>query len=224
MPTQTQYLKLIKPTTADGFSTADIAANWETLDKNPGTTICTSTSRPTLTQTQAGRQIYETDTDLMWSWTGTTWSRVAPRGLLKRTDGSKAHGVRTSDYQTTATTPTVAIAVTGVVVPPGNRTIVVTAQWSRAYSEVFGYFYGRLYRSAVSNTGPVLMQWAMNGLRNDTGAQENRGVGGSMAAYIRDGLPAGVYDFSLQAHVWAGDTATITGTPTYPNEIVVTEI
>lgn len=224
MATQTRYLKLIKPTTSDSFSTADIAANWEALDASPGVTVCTSTSRPNLTATQAGRHIYETDTDLLWAWTGTRWSRAAPKGLLTTTSGGKAIGVRSSDFQTTSTTPTLVVGVNNVVVPPGNRTIEVTVQWSRAYARPEGYFYGRLYRSRTSNSGPILNQWAISGTHGREADYATYGSGGGYSAYIRDGLPAGTYDFSFQVHARTGSTATVTGTPSYPNEIVVHEV
>lgn len=224
MATQTTFLKLISPTVQDGFSTADIAENWGKIDQAPGVHICTSTSRPTFTLGQAGRVIYETDTDLMWAWTGTGWSRIAPKGLLSRADGSKAVGVRSSDFQTTSTTPTLVIGVTNVVVPPGNRTLEVRAQWSRAYSNEGGYFYGRFYRSNVSNSGPVLNQWAISGVGGGTIPAGTKGDGGGYSAFIRNGLPAGTYDFSFQVHVISGATATVTGTPSYPNEILVTEL
>ena len=225
MPTLTPRQKLIRPSVNDPFSTADIAANWNTLDRSPGIYPCTSTSRPSFDQAQRGRHIYETDTDLMWAWTGTAWSRVAPKGLLTTTSGAKAVGVRTSNFATTSATPVVVVSVQNVVVPPGNRTIEVRAQWSRAYANGAGYFYGRIYRSATSNSGPVLNQWAMSGLSGGSADTWDKGDGGGYSAYIRNGLPAGVYDFSLQIFITSvGSTATITGEPNIPNELFVMEM
>jgi hypothetical protein len=221
--TPTKNLKLMSPTTSSQFSTADIAGNWGKIDAAPGVFICTSTSRPTLVANQAGRKIYETDTDLDWTWTGTLWRRTAPKGLLKTTSGGNALAQRTTDFQTTSTTPTLVLAVSNVVVPPGNRTLMISIVWSRAYSSG-GYFYARCYRSNVSNSGPLLMQWAISG--DKTPADANAGGGGTYVIYEKDGLNPGVYNFSFQIAVWAGfgGSATVTGTPTYPNEIAVLEV
>lgn len=221
MATQTKNLKLVKPTTSDPFSTTDIANNWQKLDDAPGTFVCTSTSRPTLAANQAGRKIYETDTKLDWTWTGTAWERDAPRGLLRTSGGDWAHGVRTSDFQTTSTTPVLVLSVQNVVVPPGNRTLAIQVTCSRAYS-VGGYFYGRVYRSNTSNSGPLVMQWAIAG---GTGAGPANGGGASMTVYERGGLAPGVYSWSFQIHGQASaGQMTVTGTPTYPSEITVVEI
>lgn len=227
MSTQSKNLKLVVPDTSTPFSTQDIADNWNKIDAAPGTFICTSSSRPTWAANQAGRKIYETDTDLDWTWTGTTWKRTAAKGLLTRTTGEKAIALRETDFTTTSTTPVIVLAITNVVVPPGNRTLVITFSWSRAYSTT-GYFYARVFRSNTANTGPQIGGWAINGVRTDPVVEGNRGAGGTMSVYEANGLPAGTYSWSLQVFlppgVPAGETAVITGTPTYPNIGTVEEI
>ena len=223
MASQSRNLGLIVPTTVDDFSTADIAQNWETIDESPGTYICTSTTRPTFTASQPGRFIYEKDTDLEWVWTGTEWRRSSPKGMLKKTDGTWAVGSRFTDFSSSSETSVLVVSVPNVVVPPGRRTLQITAAWTRAYS-TSGYFYGRLYRSAVSNSGTMLSQFAIAGTIGQ--AIEDSGDSGFMSIYERDGLPPGVYDWSLQmAMNWSmSGTATFLANANGPVEISVVEL
>jgi len=224
MPTPSRYLGLAVPSTVDDFNTADIAQNWEKLDKAPGTHICTSSTRPTWGASQAGRRIYETDTDLEWKWTGTAWTRSAPVGLLKRTNGEWAIGQRTTDVSVTGTASGLVVAVADVVVPPGRRSLRLDIVYSRAYNTM-GYFYGRIHQSAVSNQGTILRQWAITGAIQK-GVNPDEGGGGSMYHIIKGGLAAGVYSFSFQVgnNGTIGGTSTVQSNPGSPTEIIVTEI
>ena len=74
MPTPSAKLGLALPSQPDDFSTADVRANWEKIDAAPGTFICTSTTRPTWGVNQAGRKIFETNTGVTRSWTGSSWA------------------------------------------------------------------------------------------------------------------------------------------------------
>lgn len=227
MATQSKFLGLTVPSRTDQFSTSDIAGNWQSIDRAPGVHVCTSSSRPNWNAARAGRMIYETDTDLMWAWTGAAWSRVAPKGILNRTDGSKAVVRRHTDFNTTSTTPALILGVSNVVVPPGHRPIMVTITWSRAYSTI-GYFYGTCHRHSgnpASNSGTVLMQWAINGDRRSAEATD-RGGGGTYVSFEHEGLPAGVYGFSFQTytHPFTPGTATITGSAGFPSQITVAEM
>lgn len=58
---------------SDPFLRQDFVDNWNKLDAAPGTYICDSTTRPTWTSAQAGRAIYETDTQRYVMWSGTAW-------------------------------------------------------------------------------------------------------------------------------------------------------
>lgn len=77
MTTKSPKLGLTLPTTIDPFKTADIAANWSTIDGSPGIFPCTSSTRPTWGTAQAGRTIVETDTHRSLQWTGTAWQEPA---------------------------------------------------------------------------------------------------------------------------------------------------
>lgn len=226
MASQSTNLGLTVPTTEDAFSTSDIANNWQKIDSAPGTHICTSTTRPTFSQVQAGRRIYEKDTDLEWVWDGSQWERVAPKGLLKRTNGSWAVGQRTTDISSSSNTSVLVVAVNDVVVPAGNRTLMIQVVWSRAYSRPGGYFFGRIYRSGQSNTGPMIRQWALTGALVPYENLADEGAGGSMFTYENDGLPAGVYSWSFQiARALDGShVQTVQSNPGSPTEISVTEM
>lgn len=229
MTTLTKFLRLIKPSPQDSFSTADIAANWEEIDKAPGVHICTSTTRPTWSGTQAGRLIWETDTRLLWSWSGTAWQRQAGRGILTRSDGSPAISTRTTDFSTTSSTSVLVAGVSNVVIPPGQRSLLFSIMWSRAYSTK-GYFYGRAYHhnggTPVANSGTQQMQWAITGASKDPDGT-SKGGGGVANVWYPNGLPAGTYGFSFQIALHpldAGNTATITGSPTIPLTLAVAEL
>lgn len=227
MATKSKFLDLTVPSRTDQFSTSDIAANWNALDRAPGVHVCTSSTRPNWNQAKAGRLIYETDTDLMWAWTGSAWSRVAPKGILNRSDGSKAIAQRHTDFSTTSTTPAMILGVSNVVVPPGHRPLMVTVTWSRAYATT-GYFYGRIHRHSgapASNSGTTLMQWAINGDKRGEDPA-SRGGGGTYVTYEPQGLPAGVYGFSFQTYINPAHsgTATVTGSAGFPSQIAVVEL
>lgn len=227
MTTQTKHLRLVKPDASSQFSTADIAENWEKVDRAPGIHICTSSSRPSFASAQNGRQIYETDTGLEWVWSGTEWKRKAGRGILSRTDGSPAVASRTTDFSTTSGTSVLVLGLSNVVVPPGGRTLLFSIMWSRAYATT-GYFYGRAYHHSgapASNSGTQQMQWAITGA---PGGGDARGGMGTANVWYERGLPAGTYGFSFQVAFHPTDagtnTATVTGTPTIPLTIAVAEL
>jgi hypothetical protein len=60
--------------TSDPFLLSDFIANWNLLDANPGTFICTSTSRPNWSTPQTGRLIFMTDIKQLSYWTGSAWA------------------------------------------------------------------------------------------------------------------------------------------------------
>src|SRR5882672_3849200 len=47
--------------------------NWDKLDLNIGTFVCTSSTRPTGGSRFTGQVIFETDTKLVWVWDGAAW-------------------------------------------------------------------------------------------------------------------------------------------------------
>lgn len=78
-----------------------------------GHIICTSTTRPALTAADAGKTIYETDTQLVFTWTGTRWrlqervictSLLRPVGLTPSDEGIRIYETDTDmEYVWTGT-------------------------------------------------------------------------------------------------------------------------
>lgn len=215
MPTPSPRLGLLVPTTADDFSTADIATNWDTLDDTPGFFVCTSGTRPAWGAAQAGQTISETDTGLDWKWDGVHWSRTSAMGLLKTTTGAWAISQRTSDFITSSSTYVIVTSVTNVVVPPGNRTLQFTVNYYRSEAGGTGsYFVGAVFRSNTAATGVVEFNFACP----DNGA-------GNAVGFLPGGLAAGTYAWSFQVHESStSTTATVRGTTTTPVQLSVQEI
>lgn len=217
MTTPSPKLQLAVPTQVDDFSTDDLAANWQKIDGSPGSFICTSSTRPSWGTAHIGRKILETNTRLEWVWDGTAFQRMAPIGLLRRSDGSFAVGERTTTFTTTSNTMVRAVSVTNVVVPDGNRPLRIDVSWYRAKNPD-GNFTGAIYRSDTNNSGPK--EAAM--IFGTSTADANAG-GGTFFALVRNGLPAGTYSWSFQITGPTG-TSTLDASATTPITIVVTEL
>src|SRR5689334_4133597 len=161
MTSTSPRLGLVVPTQADQFSTQDLADNWGKVDAAPGTLVCTSTSRPTTwTNAQKGRKIIETDTGLEWSWSGSVFTRVSGTGLLRRSDGSRALAQRNQDFASGYTTFYVVCALTGVVVPDGNRPLRLDAYWvSGVTKDAPNTPFGAIFQSASNQAGAQIVRW-----------------------------------------------------------------
>lgn len=163
MASQSTRIGLILPTTADQFSTQDIANNWATLDKYPGTYICTSASRPnsgvggapTWNNNHVGMRIRETDTSLEWLWNGSAFLRAAPVGRL---GGAINTGTVTANtYSSGTTNPYVTAVSTSVNIPPGNRWIEIISSWGLIQNTygytVFSFFIDGVEKKFLSVSG-----------------------------------------------------------------------
>lgn len=221
MPTPSTRLGLLVPSTADQFDTDDIANNWETLDDAPGVFICNSTTRPVWGAGQAGRLIFETDTDLLWRWhnPSSSWRRITASGLLVKSGGTVAVGERTTDFSTAAQANfQKVVSVTSVVVPDGNRPLRVEVVWQRA-NNAASNTNAAIIRSDANNGTPILAQWQL------AQAPAGEAGGGSYAVVLSGGLAPGQYDFSFQIKVGdGGGTSTVTATAQTPTQIIVTEL
>lgn len=222
MPTPSTRLGLLKPTTADPFVTADLAANWQKIDDNPGVYICLSTTRPAWGAAQQGMLIFEKDTGLIWNWDGAAFQRNAPRGLLKTTGGAWARGQRTTDFSTTSTTAVVVTSISNVVVPAGLRTLMIVVTFPKGQNTV-GQFGGYIYRSNVSNQAPLLAGWYIAGDSTSPVAGAG-GQGNSYICFEAGGLPPGTYNWSFQIKSLAGGTSSVSGNTSTPCEIAIIEI
>ncbi len=121
MPSNSARLGLIKWTTADDFRNADLVANWNKLDAFPGIFICTSITRPSnWALAQEGNTIYEIDTSLYWTWTGSSWARRVPAGFLGQAE-------RLSDLVTTSTNYQL-VVTTNITIPQGDRRVMIVIE------------------------------------------------------------------------------------------------
>lgn len=206
MTTQSARLGLIVPGRSDSFVTADLAANYATLDRSPGVYPCLSTGRPTWSAPQAGMLISETDTGLLWRWTGSAWARVCAAGRLKTTAGAYAYAARGSQFATTSQSAyVVALTLPNVVVPDGGRPLSVHCAWDNA-TNANGFFFGLVARSG-SVGGPTV-----------GGVFQVIPAAGNYDAEEPSGLAAGTYTYSVQVKAVAGGTATLSGLIMYVTE------
>lgn len=83
----TSRLKLLKP---DRLETVDVVTginnNYDILDAQVGSFVCTSTTRPGADTRYTGQQIFETDTGLVRIWNGTKWQLLSPGKVLSTPD------------------------------------------------------------------------------------------------------------------------------------------
>ena len=198
-------MSLVKPSKTDQFSTADIAANWQKIDDSPGTYVCTSTSRPLWNTNQRGRMIWETDTKLLWAWSGSAWDRVYPTGMLRNSSNSPAYKVFSSTFSTQSGSFVSVFSISNVVVPAGGRPIEVTVNYPRIQNEA-GMCEGALIRSTANNGTPLIERWQITG-DSTSPASGAQGEGGSRTS-IETGLAAGTYSWSFQIRSWSNGKTT----------------
>jgi len=224
MPTPSPRLGLLKPSTSDPYVTADIASNLQKIDNTPGYYICTSGSRPSWTSAQAGMLIVETDTGLVWRWTGSAFVRVAATGVLKTTGGGLAVASRTSDFSTSSTTYVIVLSLTSVVVPDGNRPLLILIQGLKG-ENTNGALVTQITRGTVANTGPFLGQSSLVGDATSptAGAQ---GAGFTIFGLEASGLSAGTYSWSFQirSSISFGGTSYIRSTTDGPCKLLAIEL
>lgn len=197
-------------TDADQFHIQDYTDNWNKVEAFPGAFICTSTTRPTTWGApHTGMRIHETDTGLVWRWTGTAWARQGPSGFLNRVTS-------TVDVATSATTLVTALSA-AVTVPAGGRTLQITAAGPGVYNTV-GVTRIALFRGATQ-----LQSWLHQGRLAATYDAQPR----PLAMTVFDPAPtAGAQTYTLQfsAEVGFGGTSTLQGGTNKPLALTVVEV
>lgn len=199
----------MRHTLADVFRVQDYATNWARLDQFPGVFICTSATRPTWGERQAGMAIYETDTKLIWHWSGSQWERLIPKGLLGRNSV-------TADDDNATTTYATAVSV-AVTIPAGGRIIKVTVEGPGVWSTE------GLTELAIFRDATQLQAWQEQGA---TGANpEDRPRPLSMVTFD-ESVTAGAATYSLQFRATSefGGTSTLEAAANAPLAIAVEEV
>jgi hypothetical protein len=211
MTTLTTRLALIKPTTADHFSTADLAANWDKIDQYAGVFKCTSFTRPVWGANQAGLTIYETDTDLEWRWTGSQWARRGPKGWL-------AGSQRTSTLSITGTFPTV-IAQTSVQVP-GGRTIDIKVLWQDLFNSSSTQH--TLAAFSVYRDNTPIHTWDVTVWPNTDPVSFLAGSAGGLT--VTDHPAAGNYTYAFKMATLSSSSIQMSSSSVQPSAIDVYEV
>ena len=209
MTTLSARLGLKKSTTADRFRIAEYAENWGVLDNYPGVFICASTSRPTTwTAAHTGMLIQETDTGLIWRWSGTAFVRSAGSGLLLNV-------TRTADLATVSTSLVVALTA-AVTVPAGNRPMQVMVSGPGVYNTI------GLTRLALFRGATPIQSWLSQGRTGATYDLQPRPV----ALSLIDVPPAGAVSYTLQfsAEVGFGGTSTLQSAVNNPLGLAIVEL
>lgn len=76
MPDTSAKYGFTQPFGNENYSVAIQNANWDIAEQYLGTTICTSTTRPSSPKT--GQAIFETNTELEYVWDGDSWAKMTP--------------------------------------------------------------------------------------------------------------------------------------------------
>lgn len=209
MATNTPKTGLVRPALLDQHLITHFQTNADILDKIPGAFLCTSSTRPsTWGVNQTGRTIWETDTKLLWHWSGSAWERLLPKGKL----GS---GVRTSNLSTTSTTP-VSLASAAVTIPAGGRSVMVTASWC-AISNTNGFSLLWLYKDSAS----WIDGWGWQGDTSYSSLQD--GIQGGSVSFL-DTPAAGAVTYSFRMSTFGSGTSLATATADRPIQITIVEV
>jgi hypothetical protein len=171
-----------------------------------GYIVCTSTTRPSLLPSDEGKAIYETDTDLVRTWTGTRWklqeyiictSTTRPAGLVAQDEGVKIYEVDTkkeflwtgSDWQKYPSQISTGIIVSGPTLNgptagatlPLNRVVNGPASWLNSNVITIPVGAGGIYRisydvAAVSGSAIMISAEIRNAANAAKGMNTTLGV------------------------------------------------
>lgn len=209
MPSFTDRLSLIRHTLADVFRVEDYAENWERLDEFPGVFVCTSGARPIdWGERQEGQVIFETDTNLFWTWNGDSWVRHLSRGNI-------GYQTVTSQVQTASTSLQTAVSA-AVTVASGNRRHRISVGASEVHNT------NDLTRISILRDGTTLAEWEHQGGTGGTPAEQPRHL--SKAVYDLPTAGARTYTLEFSAVSGNGGTSTIEADANNPIFLAVDEV
>lgn len=216
----TSRLALLRPLALHGFSRGEYYDNLGIIDSFPGIFPCTAAERPdTWGIAHRGMFIFETDRNLLWRWTGASFVRHAPIGLL-------GAGTLTGDFTTAATAPTSALAVP-VTVPETNdgsttKRIKVSGTWHslvNGTSTTLGVSEVSLLRGST-----VLAKQRVRGRPTTATDPMDWGVGGSIIAFDAPAAGAHTYHLAINSIPSVGGTTELEATATTPAMLMVEEV
>lgn len=200
---------MIKNTLSDLFRVADYETNWNILDDFPGVFICTSATRPTTWGAlQEGLAIFETDTLLLWHWTGAAFSRVVPKGAV-------GYQSTTTPFETASLSYVTAITAS-VTVAAGGRRHLVIAEGPGVYN-TNGLTLLSLWRGAT-----MLQEWKEQGATGSGATVQPRPL--SMTTTDTPNAGAESYTLQVKADSSIGGTSTLQAGANKPLALTVVEI
>lgn len=171
--------------------------------------VCLSTTRPVVPY--EGQMVYETDTDMLAVWNGTTWRYIAS---TTATSGSVLQVVTNlpafSDQQVTSTSETMLVNTLASITPKSAASRIVILFTFGAYPSNFASYYNLwIRRGAIGNANKIASnngtwgEWTHN-------FQVNSGASFGTSAHQQ---------YSIHAFDTAGTTSTITYSLTGRNDV-----
>jgi len=173
MPNISPRLGLRKPVATDQFDTDELAENWQTLDDTPGVWLANSTSPPVWGPQHAGMLWSQKDTGLVYRWSGSAFSRIAPLGSIGFADRQSNFAESSGTFQTIA-------QKTGAIT--FGRRIMVVANWGKISGDDVEF--------QITRGATVVHTW------------QNGSIGGG-AMVAMDAPAAGTYTYAFKMRTLA---------------------
>ena len=229
MPSPTPRVGLPRPLAGEAFiPRTSWSAIFDQLDALPGIHICTSTTHPGMGgglaawgTAHTGMFIFETDTNLLWRWSGSQFNRAEPVGLLGQAQLA-------TPYATSATAPAVALSVS-VTVPATHvgstaKRIKVSAAWKQIDNGDASNG-GLTIVTLRRQPGNVVLQ-TQNAIGRPNSAVNplDRGSGGTIFGLDNFAGGAAVYELCINADATVGGASSLRADASNPATIVVEEI
>lgn len=213
-------LGLKRPLAGHGFSRQEWFDNLTVIDQYPGWYVCTVATRPAWGAAQAGQFIFETDSQLVWKWSGTVWQRYKPLGLLVTPVEI------TADFSTAATAPAVAISAP-VTIPA--TTVGSTAKRIQVEASMYAVENGTsvslgVAEISITRDGTVIKVLRVRGRPNTAASPLDWGAGHTIVAWDNPTAGAHTYALCLNSIAAVGGTSVIKASATQVASIAVTEI
>jgi hypothetical protein len=152
--------------------------------------------------------IFETDTNLVWTWNGTSFERLLPRGLLQS-------GERTSNISNTSTAFITAVTA-AVTIPDGGRPVLCMVEGPGAYDT------NNITRLAIFRGSTQVQAWTQPGSNGAAAIDKPRPV--SMSAKDTPGIGSFTYTLQFATVTGFGGTATLQAAGDSPLALHILEV